>query len=224
VARVFVSYRIADSAGHAGRLADALKSVFGRDAVFLGSDDIAGGAPWRQKLTDELRSSRVVLTVIGPTWATVAGQDGTPRIMTDDDVVRFEIREALGLRRAVVPVLVGAATVPPVSSLPEDIRALLARNIITVRDDRWQSDIHQLAQAAAALHPTLRLQFWSSRLMSWRVTMAVLTLALVFIAGLHVLLVRLDLLDARTLERLPLLLLLAFSLVLLFRVMVRRTR
>ena len=224
VARVFISYRISESAGHAGRLADALKSIYGRAEVFLGADDIGVGTLWKKKLREELRASRVVLTVIGPTWATVTGSDGKARIMAEDDVVRFEIREALGLNTAVIAVLVGTATVPPPSSLPNDIRALLERNIITLRDEHWMSDTHQLAQAAAALHPTLRFHFWSSRLVSWRVTMATITLALVIIASLHVLLVRIDLLDARTLELLPLFLGLTLSVVLLFRFVVRRAR
>ena len=95
MARVFVSYRIADSAGHAGRLADALKSVFGRNDVFLGADDIAGGAPWRQVLTNELRRSRVV----PDEWKRRAGevQRAIEQPLSDKAITLREIAQQLRL-------------------------------------------------------------------------------------------------------------------------------
>jgi hypothetical protein len=223
VAQVFLSYRISDSAGQAGRLADALRSVFGRQAVFLAADDIAQGAQWREELLSQLRSSSVVLAVIGPTWATVADADGRTRLAREDDVVRFEIREALVQGRPVVPVLVGEATTIP-SAVPDDVRPLLTRNISRLRDDHWKSDVAALVDGLIRLHPSLRVRYWGWRLVSWRLTLGILaTLGFGIFTG-QLLLVRLDLLDADTLHLLPPALGFVSVVVLAMHFFVRRAR
>jgi TIR domain len=61
--RVFISYRRADSAGHAGRLEDELTRILG-DRIFMDVSDIAPGADFERVLNDELASCGVVLAVL----------------------------------------------------------------------------------------------------------------------------------------------------------------
>jgi hypothetical protein len=225
MADVFISYRIADSAAHAGRLADALKGHFGRGAVFLAADDIAQGAQWRDVLSRELKVSRAVLAVIGPVWSTVSDRDGIRRLMKDDDVVRFEIREALNLGRPVIPVLVGNARLPAPSELPADISPLLQRNRAELRDDHWPSDVADLAQGLRKVAPALRMRDVGRTLASRSRAFGVLVALVAAISAGHVLLIRFDVLDAYSLRVLPFVLILVMAgLLLAHAAAVRRTR
>src|SRR6188472_567622 len=120
-ARFFISYRRGDSAGHAGRLSDALEQRFGVDAVFQDIKDVAPGDDFMRDLDRALTSCAAMLVVIGPTWAT-ATENGQPRLFNESDLVRTEIATAL-LRSdvLVVPVLVNGATMPRIEQLPEPL-------------------------------------------------------------------------------------------------------
>jgi hypothetical protein len=222
MAHVFVSYRIADSAAHAGRLADALRTYFGSNSVFLSADDMVPGATWRNELVNQLRGCRVVLAVVGPTWSRVAGADGTPRLLNQDDIVRMEIREALALGRPVMPVLVGGAQLPSASELPADISPLLSRSIAEVRDNHWESDVEGIARAIGGLDPILRIRIWSRQLASTRRTAVVLAGLLILISAAQMVMIRLDLLDAYSLRILPYLLILVSAVVLVAHVVASR--
>jgi hypothetical protein len=50
---------------------------------------------------------------------------------------------------AVVPVLIGGATMPRPEELPEALRDLARRNAITVSDERWSFDVERLAKVLA---------------------------------------------------------------------------
>ena len=144
-ARFFISYRRGDSAGHAGRLSDALEQRFGADAVFQDIKDVAPGDDFMRDLDRALTSCAAMLVVIGPTWAT-ATENGQPRLFNESDLVRTEIATAL-LRSdvLVVPVLVNGATMPRIEQLPEPLRPLATRQAIELSDARWSYDVGRLS-------------------------------------------------------------------------------
>lgn len=150
MARLFVSYRREDSAGHAGRLADALERAFGADSVFHDVDDIAPGAEFARVIEAGLTDVVAVLVVIGPGWLQAAGKGGR-RLDEADDFVRREIELALAADKPLLPVLVGAAAMPAATDLPPSIRALAQRQAIALRDTTWADDFARLRAALAPL-------------------------------------------------------------------------
>ena len=153
--RVFISYRRADSAGHAGRLNDDLTRLLGR-RVFMDVADIAPGAEFEDVIRSELLSCGAVLAVIGPQWrnAFAAPRDGK-------DYVRIELREALGHDGVtVVPVLVQGASLPSAAELPEDLASLASRQAVAIRDDRWKDDVDYLARELRRVLKLSRITVW----------------------------------------------------------------
>lgn len=149
----FISYRRGDSAGHTGRLSDALEQRFGAAAVFQDIKDVAPGADFMRDLDEALTSCAAMLVVIGPTWAT-ASENGKQRLFNEGDLVRTEVAAAL-LRSdvLVIPVLVNGATMPRADQLPEPLKPLATRQAIELSDARWSYDVGRLsARLEAELH------------------------------------------------------------------------
>lgn len=143
---IFISYRREDSAGFAGRLADALEEGLGSEQVFRDVDDIRPGQDFVAAIATQLRAMDVVLVLIGPQWTDIA-RDGVRRLDDPDDFVRLEIRLALALDKPVIPVLVGGARMPAEADLPEDIRALARRQAFSLSDAGWKADVARLNEA-----------------------------------------------------------------------------
>jgi hypothetical protein len=143
---IFISYRRDDSAGHAGRLLDHLSRVFGADGVFMDVDDIRRGDTFADTLTERLRQADVLLAVIGKRWLTLTDAAGVRRLDNPDDWVRNEVSAGLSAGSLVIPVLVGGATLPATAELPEDLRALAARQMAEVRDGSWNDDVARLCK------------------------------------------------------------------------------
>ena len=85
---VFISYRRADSAGHAGRLADSLIARLGRARVFVDVDSIVPGQDFVAAIDDALksRSECALLVVIGCSWLITTTGDGARRLDLADDI------------------------------------------------------------------------------------------------------------------------------------------
>jgi hypothetical protein len=147
---VFISYRRADSAAYTGRLYDYLTDHFHSDRIFMDIDDIGAGEKFPEVLDEALRSSSALIVMIGPSWATIDGRDGKPRLMDPNDWVRLEIATALERDVKVFPVLVGGAEMPSSQELPEDLAPLCARNASEISDKRWDYDAKQLMEALRA--------------------------------------------------------------------------
>ncbi len=140
----FISYRRDDSAGHVGRLYDALCARFGRGRLFFDIDHIAPGQDFVQVLDSSLNRSSVLLVVIGKRWVG-SGRVGARRIDQPDDFVRLEV--AAGLRRPdlrVIPVLIQGMKMPGAASLPDDLKDLSRRNATEISDLRWKEDVARL--------------------------------------------------------------------------------
>jgi hypothetical protein len=169
--RVFISYRRADSAGHAGRLRDDLTRLLGA-TVFMDVADIAPGDEFERVIDTELGSCGAVLAVIGPRWldAFRSPRDGK-------DFVRLELRQALEHAGVtVVPVLVQGAALPSAPQLPAEIASLASRQAVAMRDDRWTDDVAYLARQ-------LRVALKLSPLPRWLVPAGMAVLALIAVAA-----------------------------------------
>ena len=142
--RVFLSYRREDSAAHAGRLADALRTRLGPDGVFLDVAAIRPGTDFTAAIDDALGRSDAVLVVIGPRWLSAATQDGRPRLADPQDYVRREVSEALDSALPVVPVLVGGASLPAAQDLPDELAPLARRQAVALDDSTWHRDVDAL--------------------------------------------------------------------------------
>ncbi|MFP4518737.1 MAG: toll/interleukin-1 receptor domain-containing protein [Oceanicaulis sp.] len=138
--KVFLSYRRSDSRAMAGRIAERLKSTPDIAEVFIDVDGIEPGEDFTRKIEAALRKSRICLVLIGDGW-TGPRADGPDRIHEPDDFVRLEVARALASRATVIPVLLDGAPMPEPNSLPEDIRALTARNALFARHLSFDQDM-----------------------------------------------------------------------------------
>src|SRR5215470_6524941 len=121
VARVFISYRRADSATFAGRIYDRLVARFGAKNVYRDVDDIPIGVRFAEYIQDSLRQCAVALVLIGREWVQSATPEGTRRLDDPADFVRVEIETAFALGLRVIPVLVEGAGMPAAATLPESL-------------------------------------------------------------------------------------------------------
>lgn len=170
---IFISYRREDSAGFAGRLADALERGPGAEQVFRDVDDIRPGQDFVDAIETQLRAMDVILVLIGPQWSRIA-RDGVRRLDDPDDFVRLEVRLGLALGRPLIPVLVGGARMPAEADLPEDIRALARRQAFSLSDAGWKTDVARLSEA---IRPLLGGRRWVApgrRPLAWGLAGAVL--------------------------------------------------
>lgn len=148
---IFLSYRRDDSAGFAGRLADALESEFGVGSVFRDVDDIRPGEDFIQAIESQLRHVGAVLVIIGPHWL-ATGADGQRRLDNPSDFVRLEIQAALGSGKPVIPLLVGGAKMPSMADLSAAIASLPRLQAVVLSDSNWHGDVKRLV---ASLRPLL---------------------------------------------------------------------
>jgi hypothetical protein len=147
VSRVFISYRRQDSAGYARPLHDALVPLFGKEGVFLDLDNISPGEDFTNSVRDAIAASDVMLVLIGPQWLSATDARGHRRIDGPDDFIRSEIATALAEHKRVVPVLVGGGRMPSAADLPPELRGLVTRLAVELRDDSWTRDVEQLRRS-----------------------------------------------------------------------------
>jgi TIR domain len=145
VARIFLSYRRDDSAGHAHRLYDWLSARFGEDSVFMDLVAIEPGENFAAAIQRSVGSVDVLLAVIGKGWLTALDPRSENRRLDDaPDYVRLEIKVALERKIRVIPVLVGDATIPAAEDLPEDLKALAQRNALELNEPHWKDGVDRL--------------------------------------------------------------------------------
>jgi hypothetical protein len=63
--KIFINYRLDDSAGYAGRLFDHLSAHFGARNLFMDIDTIVPGDDFRKAVGNAVGSCDVVLVMIG---------------------------------------------------------------------------------------------------------------------------------------------------------------
>jgi hypothetical protein len=140
LAKVFVSYRRADTAPYAGRLHDHLVDRFGADQVFMDVTSVAPGVDFARLISRTVASSDVLVALLGSKWLALIDDKGPE----ERDWVRLEIEVALNRDLLVVPVLVEGAEMPREHELPEGLQPLTRRNAITLRHSSFKADVMRI--------------------------------------------------------------------------------
>ncbi|MBD0291632.1 MAG: toll/interleukin-1 receptor domain-containing protein, partial [Thermoleophilia bacterium] len=78
--QIVLNYRRDDTAGHAGRLYDALSEEFGEDAVFMDIDKIEPGVNFVQAIERAIDACDVFIALIGRQWLTATDAKGRKRL------------------------------------------------------------------------------------------------------------------------------------------------
>jgi len=181
---LFISYRREDTVAYAGRLYDHLGNHFGADKVFMDIGQIAPGEDFVEVLDARIRSSEVVIALIGPAWLSVSNEQGR-RLDQADDFVRYELAAALAQGKRLIPVLVGGARMPNAKELPAAIGALARCQAHPVDDTRFEYDLDALIRSIER-RPSLLRQFMqlasTERLRRWRQGIAA-SIALLMLFG-----------------------------------------
>ncbi len=132
---IFISYRRGDSRDAVGRIGHKLVATFGKRHVRVDVQDIKPGIDYRAKILRGLQESQVVLVIIGPSWLTAKGKDGSLRLFAERDDVRYEIETALSLHKSIIPVLLADTNMPPEDELPKSICQLSFLESTRLRHD-----------------------------------------------------------------------------------------
>jgi len=146
MAGAFISYRRDDSDVAAGRLADDLMAIFGRDAIFRDLDTLKAGEDYTTALDRALDSCVALIAIIGPRWSSITDKAGRRRLEDPTDWVRIEIRRALDRGIRVIPMLL-STTMPQEADVPADLKSLLQRQALDLSDRHWKQDVELLAEA-----------------------------------------------------------------------------
>jgi ABC-type phosphate transport system substrate-binding protein len=128
---IFISYRREDSAYITGRIYESIAARFGKEHVFIDVASLRGGDDYRAQLEALVRSSTIVLVVIGQRWLELTRQ----RQQDPGDLARLEVEVALSRHAVVIPLLVQSATMPSEADLPPGLAQLPYRNAISIRPD-----------------------------------------------------------------------------------------
>jgi hypothetical protein len=115
--RVFISYRRIDTGQIAGRVAERLEMVFGRDNIFLDVDRLLPGVEFPNALSQTLANCDVLVVLVGDRWLE-SSTGGRPRLFSEGDWVRLEIEAALKRGIPIIPLLINPVSMPPENSLP----------------------------------------------------------------------------------------------------------
>jgi len=141
MARIFISYRRADSGESARKLYDALSPHF---HVFMDVEGILVGKDFRAIIEREIIQSDVVLIVIGPQWVSITDEAGMRRLDKPNDLVRIEAEMALRHEKIVIPVTVAGAAMPSADAMPASLSNLPFLNGERIRPDQHDSDTARL--------------------------------------------------------------------------------
>jgi hypothetical protein len=145
MAGTFISYRREDAAGYAGRLRESLERRLGSARVFRDVDTLRPGQDFVQAIESRLSDCAVMLAVIGRDWVNARDLAGSRRLDEPFDFVRLEVAAALARPNVlVVPVLVEGASMPSAAELPENLKPLIRRHAVSIRDETWDGDVDRL--------------------------------------------------------------------------------
>ena len=143
---IFISYRRSDSGPWTGRLADDLRSYFGRERVYLDLDSNRAARDYLEQIDEFLDGARVAIAVIGPKWLSIEDPHGRPRIEDPQDLVRRELESAFGSGVALVTVYVGGAQPPSAAQLPLSLRPISTIHASRMSDQDWEYDLGRLLE------------------------------------------------------------------------------
>lgn len=147
MAKIFISYRRADSEYQTDRLHRELKQYVDNPSenIFIDVDNIPYGVDFVEHLEGKVAQCEVLLAVIGKDWLTHTDSDSGKRSLENPaDFVRLEIAAALEREIPVVPVLLDGTQVPGAEDLPEDLQRLARRNGKFINRLSFSADVKSL--------------------------------------------------------------------------------
>jgi small GTP-binding protein len=140
MAQIFINYRRSDSVQQASRIYSWLKANY-TGPVFMDVDGIRAGDNFVTTIKREIEASCVFLAIVGPDWLRAADNEGYLRLENDRDLVRREILSAFDAGLRTIPILVGGASMPPRSELPEALRFFSNLNAHMIGDATFEENI-----------------------------------------------------------------------------------
>ena len=138
---IFLSYRRDDAGVSASLLRMCLEQSLPGAQVFRDAESIEPGVNFRTRIEEAIKSSAVLLALIGPDWLAATDATGLRRLFDPDDVLAWEIALALRLGVWVIPVLVQGAPMPQAEELPEVLRDLADLQAVAL--DHRYLDLYQ---------------------------------------------------------------------------------
>jgi pterin-4a-carbinolamine dehydratase len=123
-----------------------LERIFGSGSFFMDAESIEVGSDWSEELDHALNEVSALIVLIGRSWLILSDEYGRRYIDQKEDWVHKEILHALQRRIALLPVLIGQATVPVPNALPTDIMALSAKQMIKLTERHWRQDFERLVK------------------------------------------------------------------------------
>jgi len=148
---IFLSYRRHDAGVSASLLRMGLEQCLPGAPLFRDAESIEPGANFRARIEEAIRSSAVLLALIGPSWVRSADDAGHRRLDDPDDVLVWEITLALRLGVRVIPVLVEGAGMPQADELPRVLRELADLQAVTLDHRDLDTYIHRVRYMASAI-------------------------------------------------------------------------
>lgn len=141
--RIFLSYRRDDSPGYVSRLEQELEGVFGKGRVFRDTTDIPGGTKWKNVIDANLKSSAVLLLIVGPRWESIWHE----RINDEVNYIALEIMRAQELGIPIFPVTLDGTQLSKGLDLGS-INFIYENQFhdISDRQGRWSGDFNQLVR------------------------------------------------------------------------------
>jgi len=139
-----MSYRRDDTDFPAGWLYERLISHLGRGQVFKDVDSIELGDDFVEIITSAVGSCDVLLALIGDRWLEVTNDTGQRRLDDPHDFVRLELEAALKRKVRVIPILLGAASMPTADQLPASLSKLTRRQALQLTPAWFEADIGRL--------------------------------------------------------------------------------
>jgi TIR domain len=125
----------------AGRLADTIRTQFGKGSVFIDVSDARLGEQWPDRIEQALGQATVVVAVIGPGWIRAADEYGRRRIDNPKDWVHREIELSLESGKTIIPLLVRHEEMFPAEALPPRLGRLTTWRAYKLRASEWQQDV-----------------------------------------------------------------------------------
>lgn len=148
-AEIFINYRGVDAGFVPSLLFERLSREFGARRVFLDERTIPPGEDYVQWLLAGVRSSKVLLAVIGPRWF-ARDSDGARLIDSPHDWIRRELVTAFECGVTVIPVFTEGASPPRPEELPKDIDQLGRQNGLWLRRTRSGEDVEVIVREVSA--------------------------------------------------------------------------
>lgn len=145
MAKIFISYRREDAGFAVDQVHAALKPYAETPSdIFIDVDNIPPGVDFVEHLESKVSQCEIMLVAIGLRWLDSINESGAQRLNDPDDFVRIEIESALARGIPVVPVLVGGASMPQASELPESLQPLVRRQAVKIERGHVQQAVDDM--------------------------------------------------------------------------------